>query len=110
MDFNTRLIPENLSLDGFETDKVVEFWDVSRINKIRLFIRDNLKKTKTINRRDSSYGIKHKVERNTDLYITNGELIAAMILEGYRFKRDWTKINCNFNVSTSSLKKLNSYE
>lgn len=110
MEFNTGLIPENLSLDGFEKGNVIEAWDIDKINKIRLFIRGNLKKTKTLNRRDSSYGIKHKVERNTDLYITNGELIAAMILEGYRFKRDWTKINCNFNVSTSSLKKLNSYE
>lgn len=102
-------LPKNLSINGFQKDNVIEDWGIDNINKLRLFIKGNLDKTKNFNRQSTSYGLKHKIERKTDLYVSNGELIAAMILEGYKWDIDWSGINCNFNVSKKSVKKLDKY-
>ena len=59
--------------------------------------------TKTINKKRSSYSLKHTVERNINTYVSNGELIAAMIICGYNYRVDG--INCYFNVSV--IEKLN---
>jgi len=101
-------IPENLAKGGFSNQPVPEWIDKQRIEKIASFIRPKFKKIKTINYQVSSYGIKHDVERALGYYISNGELIAAMIFLGFEYKRGKGKsgINCYFNVSMKSLKSI----
>ena len=61
---------------------------------------------KTINRKTSSYKIKHIVEKQIGQYVANGELIIAMINCGYDYKQ-WSINcpNCWFNVSQKSIDK-----
>lgn len=68
----------------------------------------------TINKKHTSYGLKHLAERrakrlsdNKVNYITNGALILAMVDAGFRFVRDGDSPNVFFNVSERALKKLN---
>lgn len=65
------------------------------------WIRARLTPQKTINRRHSSYGLKHCAA--TDIgYLQNGVFIAAMLLCGYRHEhRDGP--NATFNVSEHSI-------
>ena len=83
-----------------------------RIEAIRAIIREHLKPIKRISPyyAGRSYTLKHKFEdyasrtNNTILgnYISNGECIYAMFLEGYMVKRDPDGKNAIFNVSKKS--------
>jgi len=101
-------IPKNLSRSGFCNHDVPEWIDEERINNIVYVIRPIFKKIKSINYRVSSYGIKHDVERRMGHYVSNGELIASMIVLGFEYKRPTGSagINCYFNVSMKSLKLI----
>lgn len=86
-----------------------------RIEAIRDIIRPRLEKRKTISSGTcSSYELKHCVERQIESvsgilkgYVSNGELIYAMILEGYDVFR--CDPNARFNVSSKSLARLPRY-
>ena len=52
-----------------------------RVEAARLWI-SRFSKLKNINKNGSSYGLKHIAEREIG-YITNGELIAAALMEGF---------------------------
>jgi len=80
------------------------FKDNKTIELLRPEIRKYFRETKTIYRHSSSYGIKHVAEDHIGTYVSNGELIYAMHLEGYKIKRD--TINCCFNISGSDLRLL----
>jgi hypothetical protein len=45
-------------------------------------------RSKAINRKNGSYGLKHEAERYMGAYISNGAFIAAAYLEGYAIERD----------------------
>lgn len=60
------------------------------------------RKTKALNRRGSSYGLKHWAEDDIG-YITNGVFIAAAIAEGFTVRRtDPGSPNAWFNISTEA--------
>ncbi|WP_179353810.1 hypothetical protein [Winogradskyella vidalii] len=80
------------------------FSEIQKIEKIRAEIKKYFTKTKSFNLKRSSYGLKHELERHLGNYVTNGELIYAMYLEGYKIKR--CDINCYFNISSVGLKNL----
>lgn len=101
---------KGLGLHGYEGN--AEFnpaeFNMERIDAIREIIRPRLRKIKNINRNHTSYGIKHRVEEQIEAsvkplqrYVANGELIYAMILEGFDVLR--FGINASFNVSEGSL-------
>ena len=70
------------------------------------WLRSNVEPIKTINRRHSSYGLKHLAEKfSPNLYLSNGAFIAAALLVGYRFEVD--PPNAMFGMSERSLKRLN---
>lgn len=81
-----------------------------RIDKIREIIRWFLTKTKNINYKSStSYGLKHEIEdccyakgHPLNEYVSNGECIYAMILEGFDVQRPDGSMNCYFNLSLKS--------
>lgn len=95
-------LPEKLNQNGLnyfrrvftENEALLNF---EEIEKIRGFIRENIKKKVTINTKNSSYGLKHIAERLMGEYVSNGNFIAAMILEGYKYKQHTRSLNCFFN-------------
>jgi hypothetical protein len=66
---------------------------------------EGMEKIKAINRRYSSYGLKHLFEKKTG-YIPNGIFIAAAIHCGFRYKAYGNSPNPCFNISNASLKAL----
>lgn len=96
--------------NGFKEFDPSEF-DMDRINAIRAIIRPRLKKSKCINYRAHSYTLKMRCEHQIEAageplcgYVGNGELIYAMILEGFKVKQE--DLNASFNVTVASLKSL----
>ncbi|MBJ2174182.1 hypothetical protein JBL43_08030 [Aureibaculum sp. A20] len=97
-----------LDLNGF-SNPTTEFNpsifnDREKIDLIRIMIRMNFTKTKGFYRFATSYGLKHHIERRFGDYVSNGELIYAMHLEGFKIKR--LNINGLFNLSATSLKQF----
>jgi hypothetical protein len=61
-------------------------------------------KTKALNRRGSSYFLKHVAERDIG-YLTNGVFIAAAIAEGFRVQRvGRDNANAWLNIASSALR------
>ena len=90
-------LPKELTQNGFHpSDKTVDLIDDTKLGHIINFIKLNFHKTKYISKKQTSYALKHLVERDIGVKISNGELIASMIRCGYKHKRDG--INCFFNV------------
>jgi len=103
------ILPKNLQAKGFTNseDANNEQIDILSLEAIRKFVRDNFKKNKTINSKIGSYKLKHIAEKNIGEYVSNGGLIASMILEGYEYKKDSkTSPNANFNLSQLSIRKF----
>lgn len=100
---NNIKLPSELTKNGFShSHKKEDQIDKNKLEHIINFIELWFDKTKSINKKQSSYGLKHLVERNIDAYVSNGELIASMIICDYKYKVDG--INCYFNVTTNSVK------
>lgn len=83
-----------------------------RIEVIRSIIKANYVPIKSIMRHRSSYGLKHDVEKRQEAvaignYVSNGELIYAMHLEGYQLVSTYDgSPNAYFNVSYKSVREL----
>ena len=73
---------------------------IQAIDATRQWIRQNCDFRKTMNKRITSYGIKHIIENSIATYLSNGVCIAAFLLEeGYRMEPESpTSPNCHFNV------------
>ena len=81
---------------------------------LRDFINMEFVKRKTLNKKRSSYGIKHYVERRIgrrDKYVSNGELINAMIACGFDYELTHPgSPNYHFNVSEKSFRPMTEAE
>lgn len=55
----------------------------------------------TFNRRRSSYGLKHVAESATGGYISNGALIVAALMEGWKVERISNSPNARLNIGHS---------
>lgn len=97
-----------LDLNGFSNQTIKfdssVFNQTEKIENVRTEIRKYLTKIKGFNKSRTSYGLKHVLERHIGEYVSNGELIYAMHLEGFKIQRE--NINCLFNFSTTSLRYL----
>ena len=62
-------------------------------------------KSRQINTKISSYGLKHIIERYRKQYVSNGELIAAMIKCGFKTSKP-KGINCCFNIKADELREI----
>ncbi len=70
------------------------------------WLEDNIEPIKTVNRRHSSYGLKHIAEPHSPKrYLTNGVFIAAALIAGYPVMFDDTP-NPSFGMSEKSIKAL----
>ncbi len=80
--------------------------DLTRIDKIRTFIKQSMEVTYGISVGSTSYGLKHDCERAIGEYVSNGEFIYAMYLEDFRIEREREKSpNARFNYHYPKYKK-----
>lgn len=93
-------------------------FDLDKVMAARLVARHMLVRTRRYNPEYRSYGLKHVVEnfwKRNDLhdhpYISTGDCIWAMSLEGFGFRVMQNSQNCIFNVTSESVIQLqnNSY-
>ncbi|MEM7485484.1 MAG: hypothetical protein AAF348_09765 [Bacteroidota bacterium] len=94
-------LPPSLSKNGFGGSTRPEDLIIrTELTDIRDYIQACFPQPRArFNQKQSSYGLKHKVERQLNRYVSNGELIAAMILCGYAYQIvDW--LNCVFDMDT----------
>ena len=85
------MLPLNLTRSGFDVSNPKdEKIDTETLTEIRQFIRANFKQKKTINSHIRSYGLKDHVEKKLEIYIKNGDFIAAMIFN--------TSVNSDINI------------
>ena len=74
-------VEPTLTPNGIESSSCDEQFDADDIKQIETCIGwlKTKKTQKTINRKASSYGIKHIIERELNTYVCNGSFIAAVI-------------------------------
>lgn len=98
------ILPTDLTTEGFERNltKRGTTIDTEKLEHALEFIRKFFVKRKTgFNRMQTSYTLTKIMCRRMDDYdfVTNGELIAAMLMSGYKCKPSTTNsLNCYFNV------------
>jgi hypothetical protein len=99
--------PEQIALydHGFRTTDVNDLEnpsaiDETRVTDIREWIRLAIEPSKSVMKGRTSYGLKHDAERAIGRYVSNGELIWAMIQEGYTYKKD--SLNARFYCKFSN--------
>ncbi|MDD3668772.1 MAG: hypothetical protein PHX68_00520 [Alphaproteobacteria bacterium] len=93
----------------FQTEREKLFNEYELVLKISNWLRMNICKTKTLNRRHTSYRYKHMMEQifnitePTHIYVSNGCFIIATILAGFAFQKcGKSSPNCYFNMSEKS--------
>lgn len=78
---------------------------IAEIDHARAWLRTQQSRL-TLNPRRSSYGLKHIAERAAGSYISNGALIAAALLEGWKVKRiSEISPNARLNISEKGLRR-----
>lgn len=97
-----------LDLSGF-SDQTTKFdssvfIETEKIDKMRIEIRKYLRKDKCFYKLSTSYGLKNILDGRIGEYVSNGEFIYAMNLEGFKILRE--NRNCFFNFSATSLRYL----
>lgn len=104
-----------LTSGGFNgnSDLKISDFDKEQLDWASSFAQACGEPIQTINKKHSSYGLKHiaekwakKVSCGEVNYISNGHLILAMIDAGFRFQRIENTPNVYFNVSERAIKWL----
>lgn len=99
-------LPSDLFRFGFKTkpSSPIEPLSKDRVDKIADWVSPRLEKSKNILEVPSSYGIKHLVERGMGEYVSNGELIAAMLICGFKYGVSYKNAYFNLDMDKSSFK------
>lgn len=98
-----RKLPEAERREVFEQNRQWLRDSAERVAATIEWLRENVEPIKTINRKHTSYGIKHIAEKDIG-YITNGVFIAAAVIAGYSYEIVPHSPNVPFGMSEKSLK------
>ena len=105
-------LPKDLTTEGFEPSihKRGDPIDTDNLEPALKFIRKYFIKRKIgFNRIQTSYTLTRIICRRMDDYefVSNGELIAAMLMSGYKYKTATkNSLNCYFNVQMVNESKI----
>ena len=121
-------IPFGLTRFGFKKDIITQQEHLDAINKepfnfksvqrAQAFAIELLDKSLRVNKKHSSYGLKHLVERflvrhfglSANTYVGNGDFILAMYLSKFKITMNKDSIpNCFFNISETSILNAETY-
>jgi hypothetical protein len=103
-----KMYPE-LTPNGFDNDIKNNLFQYKKsFDAICDWLENNISKTKNINTKTGSYGLKHTCEYAIHHYIPNGIFIAAAIACGYKHKINcgFGSINACFNMSMKDINKF----
>lgn len=78
----------------------------TEINEVSEWIRGNIRPAKRVLSGKTSYGLKHLLERDTDIYLTNNEFKDAMMLAGY-MPVNPNELNWRYKISLTSEENYN---
>ncbi len=70
------------------------------------WIKSKFEPSKRIYWQRSSYGLKHNFERDTDIYVTNGEFKGAMLMAGFAPVNE-KEINWYFKIKVKGMESKN---
>lgn len=87
--------------NGWVDDGLLSGKTIEEQESVRTWIHKSIKPRKTPLMTRSSYGIKHILERDTGIYLTNNEFKDAMLLEGYH-PTDPNSLNWHYCISKKS--------
>lgn len=87
-----KVIVDNALLTQLPKNKQIQVLD---------WIRTRIRKINTYNDRHSSYGLKHILERELNIYLTNNQFKHAMLICGY-VPKDETELNWVYQISQLS--------
>ena len=87
--------------NGWIDDNLLSDLAEDRQAVVLAWIRNNLRPRKTPNLYHTSYGLKHVLERDTGIYVTNNQFKDAMLICGYH-PRDANKLNWQYCISEKS--------
>jgi len=91
-------------LAAYRKDLVDRAWDVAWT---MAWLDGHIAPIKSINRKHTSYGLKHLAEKyHPGGYITNGVFIAAAIMSGYEYSAKLGGPNVQFSMSQRDIKTL----
>ena len=83
--------------NGYEDSGLITSRNDVDIRAIDTWIRENIRKARAIYMRRTSYGLKHVLEHDTGIYLTNNEFKDAMLLAGY-LPVDASKLNWHYKI------------
>lgn len=69
--------------NGYTDKKLITDQDYLTIKKVSDWIKDNIERADTVNDKHTSYSLKHRLQADTGVYLTNNEFKDAMLLAGY---------------------------
>jgi hypothetical protein len=88
---------------GQKHDNPLPANSAERIEECRVWLRSNIERTRTAPKSGrTSYGLKHVAESHIG-YISNGQFIAAAVMEGYPFRLIPGSPNVLFGMSKRSI-------
>jgi hypothetical protein len=84
--------------NGWTDDGLLNKLDSESAQTVLNWIRCNIHPRKTVNPHYSSYGLKHLLEHDTGIYLTNNQFKDAMLQCGFRPK-DPNELNWTYRIS-----------
>lgn len=87
--------------NGWIDDELITDLPEEEQQKVFEWIREYIKPRRIVNRRHSSYGIKHALYHFTKVYVTNNQFKHAMLLCGYE-PVDANELNWQYRISERS--------
>lgn len=93
--------PMTLESGGHVDDKLITNLSDDAQKLVLDWIRVSFIPIKTVNKKHTSYGLKHLLEHETGLYLTNNQFKHAMLLSGY-YPEKAGDLNWRFRISEKS--------
>jgi len=87
--------------NGWEDSELLSDIPKEEQEEVLSWISNGIHPRKTINRCCTSYGLKHVLQGDTGIYLTNNQFKDAMMISGYKTDNP-NRLNWYFNISSKS--------
>ena len=84
--------------NGQVDDALITNKNTDELTIVSAWIRENLRKSDEVNESYTSYGLKHELEYDENLYLTNNEFKDAMLLAGFE-PVDPNELNWRYRIT-----------
>ena len=87
--------------NGWEDSELISELSLEQQETVLNWIKNGIIARKTENRHHSSYGLKHYLQNETGIYVTNNQFKDAMMICGY-YPKDPNELNWHYGISKKS--------